>query len=272
MGFMSGQRLRYSSDDMNVAQDLALLAAMAVDNARLYRDARGAVQARDDMMAVVSHDLGNPLSAIRIGTTLLLRKIPEEERASGAWQHLEFIRQSAHQMENLINDLLDVKRLEAGKVTLRTRDVRADDIVRDVLEVFHPIAEQRSIVLDWVPQDGLPSLHGDHDRVVQLLSNLVGNAVKFTEPGGRVEIAARRTGNAVLFAVSDTGPGISPEHLPHIFDRFWQGRREGKIGLGLGLAIARGIVDAHGGTIWCESVVGAGTTFLFTLPLSRNAQ
>jgi PAS domain S-box-containing protein len=268
MGFMSAQRLRYSGDDLKVAHDLALIAAMALDNARLYRDARAAVQARDDMIAVVSHDLGNPLSAIRIGTTLLLRTIPEEERATGAWQHLDFIRQSAQQMENLINDLLEVKRLESGKVTLRARDVRAVDIVRDVLDVFLPIAEQRSIDLAWTPQDGLPWVHADHERVVQLLSNLVGNAVKFTAPGGRVRVTARRTGNVVLFAVSDNGPGISPENLPHIFDRFWQGRPAGKTGLGLGLAIARGIAEAHGGTIWCESAVGAGTTFLFTLPVS----
>ncbi|HUF50703.1 MAG TPA: PAS domain S-box protein [Longimicrobiales bacterium] len=271
MGYISAQPARYGADEVAVAQDLALLAALAVDNARLYRDAQAAVQARDDMIAVVSHDLGNPLSAIRIGTTLLLRSIPHSEQESGGWKHLEFIRQSAQQMENLINDLLDVKRLEAGTVTLKLRDMRAGDVVHDVLQVFRPIAGQRSIALSWTGEPALPPLLADHERVAQVFSNLVGNAVKFTAPGGRVDIGARQSGSVVLFTVADTGPGIVPEHLPHIFDRFWQGHREGRKGLGLGLAIVRGVVEAHGGTIWCESVVGAGTTFLFTLPLATPA-
>src|SRR5690606_37043061 len=116
-------------------------------NARLYGDAQAAVRARDDLLAVVSHDLGNPLSAIRIGTSLLLRTLPESEHASGGWQHLEFIRQSVQQMENLINDLLDVKRLEAGRVSLERSTLDVHDVVRDVLEVFRPIADAKSVAI-----------------------------------------------------------------------------------------------------------------------------
>jgi PAS domain S-box-containing protein len=266
MGFFSAAPRRYGADELALAQDLAVLSAMAVDNARLYRDARAAVQGRDDLIAVVSHDLGNPLSAIRIGTSLLLRTVPAEELDSPNWQHLEFIRQSAQQMENLINDLIDVKRLEAGRVTLSLREVRVADAVRQVMEVFRPIADNRSIALECTLQHGLPNINADAQRISQVLSNLVGNALKFTESGGRVAITASASTDIVIFSVSDTGPGIPPEQQAHIFERFWQARRDGRKGLGLGLAIARGIVDAHGGRIWVESVPGTGTTFLFTIP------
>lgn len=268
MGFFSAAPHRYGTDELAVAQDLTVLAAMAVDNARLYRDAQAAVLARDDLLAVVSHDLGNPLSAIRIGTSLLLRTLPESEHASGGWQHLEFIRQSVQQMENLINDLLDVKRLEAGRITLEIRALDAQDVVRDVLEVFRPIAQGKSLSLGAdVPADMRP-ISGDYKRLVQVLSNLVGNAVKFTEPGGSVRVSVSEAQDLAVLSVADTGPGIPLEHQAHVFDRFWQARRAGRQGLGLGLAIARGIVDAHGGRIWLESTPGAGTTFLFTIPLA----
>jgi PAS domain S-box-containing protein len=267
MGFFSAHPRRYGADELALAQDLGVLSALAVDNARLYRNAREAVQARDDMMAVVSHDLGNPLSAIRIGTSLLLRTLPPEQLQAGGWKHLEFIRQSAQQMEGLVNDLLDVKRLEAGTVTLQVRPVEPGEILDQVLDVFRPIAEGGTIVLD-ARCEGAPVVAADPQRLAQVLSNLVGNALKFTAAAGRVTICARGAGDAVLFSVADTGVGIEPEHLPHVFDRFWQARREGRKGLGLGLAIAKGLVEAHGGTIWVESVVGEGTTFLFTVPVA----
>jgi PAS domain S-box-containing protein len=268
MGFFSATRHRYGTDELKLAQDLAVLAGLAVDNARLYGDAQAAVTARDDLLAVVSHDLGNPLSAIRIGTSLLLRTRPESEHGSAGWQHLEFIRQSVLQMENLINDLLDVTRLEAGHIALELRPLQVGDVVSDVLEVFRPIAHGRSISLTAdIPRE-LPAVHADHQRMVQVLSNLVSNAVKFSEPGGSVQVRASAAGGVMVLSVSDTGPGIPVEHQQHVFDRFWQARREGRKGLGLGLAIARGIVDAHDGRIWLESTPGTGTTFLFTIPLA----
>jgi PAS domain S-box-containing protein len=271
IGFFSARPYRYTPDDVAIAEELARLAALAVDNARLYRDAWAAVQARDDMMAVVSHDLGNPLSAIRIGTTLLLRTLPHEPAASDAStrRQVEFIRQSAQQMENLVNDLLDVKRLEAGTLTVDPVPVDVQDIMRAVLELFTPIAEDRGIELTATCEPGLAGVAGDYRRVVQVLSNLVGNALKFTQSGA-VTVSARNGGSVVLFAVADTGPGIPPEDAAHVFERFWQARREGRKGLGLGLAIARGIVEAHGGRIWVESEVGAGSTFLFTLPAADS--
>ncbi|HSK20819.1 MAG TPA: PAS domain S-box protein [Longimicrobiales bacterium] len=266
MGFLSATRHRYGADELAVAKDLALLAGMAVDNARLYGDAQAAVRARDDLLAVVSHDLGNPLSAIRIGTSLLLRSLPESELGSGGWQHLEFIRQSVLQMENLISDLLDVKRLEAGPIALELQTLQIAHVVRDVMEVFRPIAQGRSISLTMEVSANLPSIRADYKRLVQVLSNLVSNAVKFTEPGGSVTVSAQQAPGVMLLSVSDTGPGVPEESQPHVFDRFWQAKKGGRQGLGLGLAIARGIVDAHGGRIWLESTPGQGSTFLFAIP------
>jgi signal transduction histidine kinase len=271
MGFFSESAHRYGPDEVALAQDLGLLAALAVDNARLYRDARAAVQARDELITVVSHDLGNPLSAIRIGISLLLRSVPPEEQDTGGWKHLDFIRQSAEQMERLINDLLDVKKLEAGRVMLQFQDVRMEDVVQDVLEVFEPIAIGRSLQLTVELHRPLPTVAADAARLSQVLSNLIGNAIKFTDPGGRVGIDVRLASEGLLVAVSDTGVGIAPQHLAHVFDPYWQARPEGRKGLGMGLAIARGIVEAHGGRIWAESALGAGTTVRFTMPLRQPA-
>ena len=266
MGFFNAVRHRYGPDDLALAQDLAILSGMAVDNARLYGAAQDAVRARDDLLAVVSHDLGNPLSALRIGTSLLLRTMPESEQGPGGRQQLEFIRQSVLQMENLINDLLDVKRLESDGMSLELQSLRIADVVNAVLEVFRPIARDRAISLTAeIPE--LPALEADYQRLVQVLSNLVSNAVKFTGSGGRVAVTAHEENSAVVMSVRDTGPGIPVEHQGHVFDRFWQARKGGRKGLGLGLSIARGIVEAHGGRIWLESEPGSGTVFLFSIPL-----
>ena len=271
MGFFASTRTRYDARDVKLAEDLGLLAGLAVDNAVLYREAQAAVQARDDMLSVVSHDLGNPLSAIRIGTSLLLRGIPPEEREQGGWYHLESIRQSAEQMERLINDLLEVKRLEAGKVTLERRPTAVEPLLRSVHQSFAPLAGQRGLDLAWHAADVLPPVWADRQRIVQVLSNLIGNSLKFTPPGGHIALDAVAGTGEVVFRVSDTGKGIAREYLPHVFERFWQSRREGKQGLGLGLAICKGIVEAHGGRIWVESGDGQGTTVGFTVPVRPNA-
>jgi PAS domain S-box-containing protein len=271
MGFFSARPRRYGPDELALGQELGVISALAVDNARLYRNAQSAIAARDDLLAVVSHDLGNPLSAIRIGTSLLLNTIPREEQQSGGWKHLEFIRQSALQMESLINDLLDVKRLDAGKVALHVRDLRVRQVVGEVMEVFEPIAREREQDLQSHCDDALPPIAADAQRIVQVLSNLVSNALKFTPTGGRVAVHARHASEYVLFSVSDTGPGLPTDDLPHVFDRFWQAQKEGRKGLGLGLAIARGLVEAHGGRIWVESELGSGATFLFTIPVAGSA-
>ncbi len=262
---------RYESDDLALAHDLATRAALAMDSARLYREAQRAIRARDDVLAVVSHDLGNPLSAIRIGTTLLLRHLPREELGTAGWKHLEGIRQSAEQMERLIHNLLEVKRLEAGHLPLERRGHRVASLVAAAVEALGPVAGARSIALDAQVPDDAPPVLADRDRVDQVFSNLIGNAIKFTPEGGRITVEVAPDGTEVRFAVVDTGIGIAADSLPHVFDRFWQARRprpEGH-GIGLGLAIVRGIVEAHGGRVWVESQEGLGTTFYFTLPIAE---
>lgn len=274
MGFFrASPSRRHDLDDLALARELALIAALAFENARLYDEAKQAIRARDDVLAVVSHDLGNPLSAIRIGTTLLLKHRPPEEDAAGGWRHLEGIRQSVEQMERLIHSLLEVKRLEAGHLVLDRRSHRPAHLIRAAAEALAPLAEARRIRLEHRCADSTPPVLADRERVLQVFSNLIGNALKFTGEAGRVMVEATAQGAEVRFAVADTGVGIEPDALPHIFDRFWKAKREGGDGpgIGLGLAICKGIVEAHGGRIWAESEPGNGTTVHFTLPTSREA-
>lgn len=264
LGFYAAQRT-LDGDDLALAGEMALRAALALDNARLYREAQQALQARDEVLAVVSHDLGNPLSAIRIGTSLLLKRRPPDA-VGEVWQQLDAIRQSVAQMERLIDDLLEVRRLESGPFALERRPQRPASLVRETADVLGGVAVDKgqSLLTELEPE--LPLVLADRQRVLQVLSNVVGNAIKFTQPGGRITLAAARCEGGVRFAVMDTGPGIPADSLERIFDRFWQGRKEGRQGIGLGLSIARSIVEAHGGRIRAESDVGAGTTVWFTLP------
>jgi signal transduction histidine kinase len=217
------------------------------------------------VLAVVSHDLGNPLSAIRIGTSLLLRTLPAGEEATGGWKHVEGIRQSVAQMERLIKDLLEVKRVEAGQLTLDLERHAVGPLLEEVKDSFAGMAADRSLGLTVEHDAGADAVIADRQRLIQVFSNLVGNAIKFTPPGGSVGVRAGRGDGEIVFAVIDTGKGIAADHLDHVFDRFWQAHRANREGIGLGLAIVKGIVQAHGGRVWVESEPGEGSTFSFTL-------
>ncbi|HEY8376988.1 MAG TPA: ATP-binding protein [Nannocystis sp.] len=226
--------------------------------------AHKALAARDDLMAVVAHDLRNPLNAITMKAAILRRQAPTDavrERAAA-------IENVAGRMEHLIKNMLDVTTMEAGKFAVDPAPCAADDIVRESISMFAPLAASRRIQLESrIDTPGL-TLLADRERVLQVLSNLLGNALKFTPPGGRVVLALEQRGLDACFAVRDTGPGIAPEHLPRLFERFWQDNTTGKKGTGLGLFIARSIVDAHGGKIWAHSDPDTGASFFFTLPLA----
>jgi len=224
------------------------------------------------VLAVVSHDLGNPLSAIRIGTTLLLSSVPPEERQTGGWKHIVGIRNSAEQMERLIKDLLEVKRIEAGQLSVERARVALAPLIAEAIELLTPIAEGKNIRLVSRLNGDAQAIYADRERILQTFSNLVGNAVKFTPEGGEVQISGHVQGDEVVLTVSDTGIGISREDAAHVFDRYWQAqtRKKGKVGIGLGLVIAKGIVEAHGGRIWVESEPGQGSRFHFTVPTWRN--
>lgn len=227
-----------------------------------------AVQARDDLVAVVSHDLKNPLGAIQLHASLIMRALPLGEE--GPWRRVqtyaERLQRSAERMNTLIRDLLDLSKIEAGRVTLDPRPEEAAELVEESLEALRPLAEQKRMTLTWQPPEQPMRVFADRDRVFQVLSNLLGNAIKFTQEGGTVHLRVAREGPQVRFSVQDTGPGISAELQPHLFNRYWRANRGAHEGSGLGLYISKGIVEAHGGRIWVESEPGVGSVFHFTLP------
>jgi PAS domain S-box-containing protein len=259
----------FGPDDMHLAEELAVRAALAIDNARLYREARRAVKVRDHVLGIVAHDLRNPLNAILVQSQLLGRRGGEPERRSQ--KPVEAIRRNATRMNRLIEDLLEVTRLEADGLAIEPARVCAGAVVCEAVEDQLPSASSALLEIELqVPRD-LPDVWADRERLLQVLENLIGNAIKFTEPGGRITVGADRRDGEDVFWVSDTGPGIATEDLPHVFDRFWQSRRGGRRGAGLGLPIVKGLVEAHGGRVWVESEPGRGSTFRFTIPTAPKS-
>ncbi len=265
----SGSGRRFEVADLTLAADLARRAAVVVEHARLFHEAQQATRARDDVLAVVAHDLRNPLNTVSMAVSLMLESTPPERVQER--RQVEIVRRAADRMNRMIQDLLDVKRMESGRLTLDPRPELPAALVHDTIDMLRPLAAGSSIRLDTDLDEDLPPVMADSARIQQVLSNLVGNAVKFTPRAGSITVCAERIDGEVRFAVIDTGPGIPAEQLPHIFGRFWQARTSDRRGIGLGLAIAKGIVEAHNGRIWVESHVGLGSTFYFTLPSAPTA-
>jgi PAS domain S-box-containing protein len=262
----AGSRRRYERDDLHFAEDLARRIALALDNVRLYRDAEAAARLRDDVVAIVSHDLRNPLGVVTFSSDVLLRSWDGNPGRARDRRHLEGIAQAAERMRRLIMDLLDVARVDAGSLPVEPVPCPAGPLAAHALELDAALAEERGVTVRSLVPDDAPLVLADRERILQVISNLLGNAVRFTPPGGAITLRAHACEREVRFALADAGPGIPPDDLPHVFDRFWRGQRSARSGAGLGLAIARGIVEAHGGRIWAESVLGEGSTFYFTLP------
>jgi signal transduction histidine kinase len=220
-------------------------------------------QAREEVLGVVAHDLRNPLSIIITSTDLLLEENLDRSRRT---EMLKVALRAGRHMNRLIGDLLDTVRMHAGKFTLDLEDVPVAAIFRQTIETFRPVAEKSGVYLEAVPPNDEVVVRADPFRVSQIVGNIVGNALKFTPEHGNVTLRADASGNQVAIHVSDSGPGIAPGDIDHLFDDFWQARRNDYRGVGLGLAIAKGLVEAHGGKIWCDSAPGRGSTFSFTLP------
>jgi signal transduction histidine kinase len=260
----------FTSADLPLFGELARRASISIDNARLYLESQQAVRAREEVLAIVSHDLRNPLNAVLLGAGLmrLSKTMDSEDR-----EQVETIELSAKRMSRLIADLLDVTRLEGGKrLPIEPATVEPSDLVGEAAELFRVQAGAASVTLEYHLEENLPAVHADRHRVLQVLSNLIGNSMKFTPPGGRIGVHVQSRKNDVVFTVNDTGPGIPKENLSDIFSPYWQAKRTERLGAGLGLPIAKGIVEAHGGRIWAESEPGKGTTFFFTLPVDDGAR
>lgn len=235
---------------------------------RLAREQQ-AVQERERLLAMVAHDLKTPLAVLQLNADLLLRTLPVDERAS-RWR-VGHIRATTERMTRFVRDLLDLARIRAGKLLVTPGVVDVEALVADCLDALSTLAADKNLhVRNQVPAT-LPPVAADPNRIQQVLSNLVGNAIAYTPPDGTVTVSALVAGGEVVVAVHDTGPGIPATQLTAAFDGFWQGQAGLARGTGLGLTIAKGIVEAHGGRIWADSTVGEGSTFRFTLPAVARA-
>jgi len=257
----------YDDNDLFLAEEISRRAALAIDNARLHEMVHVGIRARDDMIGIVSHDLRNPVNAVKMLTGVMLDHQRDEPLSSEMVEYATIIRQAAEQMDSLISDLLDVTKVEAGRLSVSAVPEDTEELLSDALRTLAPVASQKSLKLRLNAPDEIPRVLADRERIAQALSNLVGNAVKFSPPGSEILVRVSVLDAEVLFAVSDRGAGMNAEQLSHAFDRFWQSSRTDRQGAGLGLAITKGIIDAHGGRIWAESREGEGSTFYFTLPV-----
>jgi PAS domain S-box-containing protein len=245
---------------------------LARENARLYEHSARAADARDEVLRVVSHDLRDPLGSVLLGLDTACASLSDDP--ARAKQVIEAAQRNARTMARLVDDLLDRELARVGRLSLDKAPHDVVALLRDAASMVEAQARARTVevrVPDTVATN-ITSVVCDRDRVLQILSNLLGNAIKFSPAGGHVLLGARREKGEVLFAVTDEGPGIDPAKLPHVFERMWQGEPKARGGLGLGLSIARGLVQAHEGRIWAESTPGKGSTFFFTLPLGNGGK
>ena len=256
---------RFEAEDLTTAEDLAGRMAVALDNSHLYQQALRATAARDEMLACVAHDLRNPLYAIMLSTDEISEERPRVERRKTRLT-LHRVRRNALHISSMVNDLTELSRLESAtfQLALAPHDVRG--LLNDVVQALLPLAEEKGLALGVEPPVEPYVVCCDSDRIYQVLSNLIGNAVKITPAFGAISIFSKTLEGEVRFSVRDTGPGLSATDCDRMFDKYWQARATTHEGRGLGLYIAKRIVEAHGGTIWCDSELGRGATVSFTLP------
>jgi signal transduction histidine kinase len=245
-------------------ENLARRATVAIDNAGMCDDAQRAVRARDEMLAIVTHDLRTPLAAVVTAASLLTSIDSENPDGDRIRKRGETIQRAAQHMMRLVADLTDLAQIDAGRLAVERKPENPIEIVREVLEALQPVVTRRGGSLRAQPESDLPQTPLDRDRLRQVLANLVGNASKVG--ASDISIGANVDGGNLIFWVADNGPGIPPEDLPRMFDRYWRGTGTQYKGSGLGLPISNGIVKAHGGRMWIESKLGAGSTFFLSIP------
>jgi PAS domain S-box-containing protein len=257
---------RYGPDELHFAEELASRAALAIDNAVHYRKAQTAIRVREEILAIVSHDLRNLLSQTLMGAAFL-EELTGDERLLGT---IGIVRRSAERMNRLVGDLLDFASVSGGRLAIQRRTTTARALVREALALLEPVASESAMEVhaDGVSDD--VEVECDPGRILQVLSNLIGNAIKFSPPRSKIAVRVEARPGELRFSVADSGQGISREAQPHVFDRYWRAPGASAPGSGLGLAISKGIVEAHGARIWVESELGVGSTFFFTLPVGSS--
>ncbi|HEV7704779.1 MAG TPA: HAMP domain-containing sensor histidine kinase [Gemmatimonadaceae bacterium] len=287
LGAQSFWMLEYSRDVRLEAQFEKLAAAnsalldtqreLAKERGRLNRafaaeasaraEAEQAVRVRDEVLAIVAHDLRSPLDRIVSSSLMLQESLSDEARD----KLVAVVERTARGMNRLLGDLLDASSIDAGRLSIDLQRVDVTTLIDQSVDAYAREASAKGVSLTWSVAPDVPAILADGGRVQQTLANLVGNAVRLTRPPGHVTVNVVLADGAVRFIVSDSGPGISSAELPHVFERFWQAKSKRRGGAGLGLAIARGIVEAHGGQIHAESELGIGSTFSFTIPTNDRA-
>ncbi|HEY9230312.1 MAG TPA: ATP-binding protein, partial [Gemmatimonadaceae bacterium] len=247
----------------------ALARALTFEQERAgRREAETLARTREEVLGVVAHDLRNPLG-VAGGVLKMLEEL--ELEPADREKLLATGTRAVNQMNRLIGDLLDAMRIEAGRLALEIEEITAASVLSQAEESVRHLAKDKDITLTVEEPDPSLLFRADRGRIVQVFANLLGNAIKFTPSGGRVTLRSRRDAEDIVFEVADNGPGVSPENQAHLFDRFWQARSADSRGVGLGLAISKGIVEAHGGRIWVLSTPGRGSRFFFALPAIPRA-
>ena len=267
LAFLGTGSRRYTDEDVKRAKKFGRAAVMTIHNAQLYATAHDAIQSRDEVLRSVAHDLRNPLNTILLSAQVLAANSLPHERHQ---KLVQSITRASQRMNHLIDDLLAIGRLRAGqRIPLDLRREDPADIVEQVCDMMAPHALEKSITLRWSkPWTSLPPVIVDRSRILQVLTNLLDNALKFTPRGGTISLSCEGSNGEMQVSVTDTGSGIDPADVDRIFDPFWQAKPSDRLGAGLGLAIAKAVIEQHHGRIWVESKPGAGTTVFFTVPVA----
>jgi PAS domain S-box-containing protein len=253
----------FEEADIPLTLEIGRRCALFIESARLHRSEKAAIQARDEVLAIVAHDLRNPLANMMFQLALLRRPPGEPERRST--EAVDALDHAARRMSSILADLLDVTKFESGQLQLNRTRVSPAAVIAEVSRSQRELVYSRSLELRIDVAPDLPDVWAERSRVLQVFENLIGNASKFTTAGS-ISLGAKVDGGEVAFWVADTGVGIAADDVAHLFDRFWQARSSRGSGTGLGLAIVREIVHAHRGRLWVDSALGSGSTFFFTLP------
>ncbi len=265
---MTQPERRFDRVDLELAVDLGRRAELAVENARLFEEVQRAVRVREDVLAVVSHDLKGPLSVIQLAALSAARMLDKAGGGDPAIRHqVDSIQRGVRRATVLLRDLLDMASIRAGRLAIRTSQEDAESVLAETVEAHEALAREKGISLSSGGTAGL-SVECDRDRLLQVFANAITNAITFCRSGDRIDLAVAGDGRFATFTVADTGPGIAEDALPLVFEAYWSGARQAGHGTGLGLFISKGIVEAHGGRVWIESRVGQGTTLRFTVPIA----